>query len=144
MNHRPIADIEAEIIEDFSVVDDWMDRYEILIDMGNELPPLAEEHHVEENLVKGCQSKVWLVADMEKELVRFQADSDSSITKGLISLLVKVLSHHTPDEILAAELDFIDTIGVRQHLSPNRSNGLSAMLKQMKLYAIAFKAREET
>lgn len=138
MEHRTIADIEAEIIEDFSIVDDWMDRYEILIDMGNELPAFPEEHRLEDNLVRGCQSKVWLVADMQEDKIKFQADSDSSITKGLIALLVKVLSNHTPQEILSAELGFIDQIGVRQHLSPNRSNGLSAMLKQMKLYALAF------
>ncbi|MEM7371165.1 MAG: SufE family protein [Bacteroidota bacterium] len=142
MDHRPIADIEAEIIEDFSVVDDWMDRYEILIDIGNELSPFPEEHRLEENLVRGCQSRVWLVAEMRDNLVHFQADSDSSITKGLISLLVKVLSDHSPQEILSAELDFIDRIGVRQHLSPNRSNGLSAMLKQMKLYALAFGSKK--
>lgn len=141
MKHPAIADIEAEIVEDFSIVDDWMDRYEILIDMGKELEPLPEEFKVESNLVRGCQSKVWLAADMQDGLIRFRADSDSTITKGLIALLVRVLSYHTPEEVLSSELAFIDTIGVRQHLSPNRSNGLSSMIKQMKLYAIAFQAK---
>jgi len=135
-----INDIQDEIIAEFSDFDDWMDRYQMLIDMGSEQPPLDERYKTEQNLIDGCQSRVWLQADLVDGKVQFQAESDALIVKGIVALLVRVLSGHTPQEILDADLYFIDRIGLREHLSPTRSNGLGAMLKQMKMYALAFKS----
>ena len=135
-----INEIQDEIITEFSDFDDWMDRYQMLIDMGSEQPPLEDQYKTEQNLIDGCQSRVWLQADLVDGKVQFRAESDALIVKGIVSLLVHVLSDHTPQEILDADLYFIDRIGLREHLSPTRSNGLGAMLKQMKMYALAFKA----
>lgn len=138
-----INEIQDEIIEEFSGFDDWMDKYQLLIDMGSGQEPLPEEYKTEQNLIDGCQSRVWLQADYREGRVVFRAESDALIVKGLVDLLVRVLSGHTPQEILDADLYFIDRIGLKEHLSPTRSNGLVAMLKQMKMYALAFKAKEE-
>jgi cysteine desulfuration protein SufE len=135
-----INEIQDEIITEFSDFDDWMDRYQMLIDMGSEQPPLEDQYKTEQNLIDGCQSRVWLQADLMDGKVQFRAESDALIVKGIVALLVRVLSDHTPQEILDADLYFIDRIGLREHLSPTRSNGLGAMLKQMKMYALAFKA----
>ena len=134
-----INEIQEEIIAEFSDFDDWMDRYQLLIDLGSEQPPLDEKYKTEQNLIDGCQSRVWLQADLVDGKVQFRAESDALIVKGIVALLVRVLSGHTPQEILDADLYFIDRIGLREHLSPTRSNGLAAMLKQMKMYALAFK-----
>ena len=138
-----INEIQDEIIEEFSAFDDWMDKYALLIELGNSLAPLDEKYKTESNLIEGCQSRVWLQADYKDGLIHFQAESDAVIVKGIVSLLINIISDHTPDEILETELYFIDKIGLKEHLSPTRSNGLVAMLKQMRLYAMAFKAREE-
>ena len=135
-----INELQDEVIEEFTGFDDWMDRYQLLIDMGSDQPPLAEPYKTPQNLIDGCQSRVWLQADLVDGLVHFQAESDALIVKGIVTLLLRVLSDHTPQEILDADLYFIDRIGLREHLSPTRSNGLLAMLKQMKMYALAFKA----
>ena len=136
-----IEELQQEVIEEFQDYDDWMDRYQMLIDLGNEQEPLPEKYKTESNLIDGCQSRVWLQADLTPEgTIHFQAESDALIVKGIVALLIRVLSNHTPDEILEADLHFIEDIGLREHLSPTRSNGLLAMLKQMKLYAMAFKA----
>ena len=135
-----INEIQDEIIEEFSGLDDWMDKYQLLIDLGNEQEPLDEKYKTEQNLIDGCQSRVWLQADMADGKLLFRAESDALIVKGIVALLVRVLSGHTPQEILDADLYFIDRIGLREHLSPTRSNGLGAMLKQMKMYALAFKS----
>ena len=137
-----INEIQDEIIAEFSDFDDWMDRYQMLIDMGGEQPPLEEQYKTEQNLIDGCQSRVWLQADLVDGKLQFRAESDALIVKGIVALLVRVLSDHTPQEILDADLYFIDRIGLREHLSPTRSNGLGAMLKQMKMYALAFKTIE--
>ena len=134
-----INEIQDEIIAEFSDFDDWMDRYQMLIDMGSEQEPLEEKYKTEQNLIDGCQSRVWLQADMVDGKLQFRAESDALIVKGIVALLVRVLTDHTPQEILDADLYFIDRIGLREHLSPTRSNGLGAMLKQMKMYALAFK-----
>lgn len=139
-----IDEVQDEIIEEFSGFDDWMDKYQLLIDMGSGQEPLPEEYKTEQNLIDGCQSRVWLQADYREGRVVFRAESDALIVKGIVDLLVRVLSGHTPQEILDADLYFIDRIGLKEHLSPTRSNGLVAMLKQMKMYALAFKAKEET
>ena len=136
----PINEIQDDIIAEFSDFDDWMDRYQLLIDIGSEQPPLDEQYKTEQNLIDGCQSRVWLQADFIDGMVHFRAESDALIVKGIVALLVRVLSGHTPQEILDADLYFIDRIGLREHLSPTRSNGLGAMLKQMKMYALAFKS----
>ena len=134
-----INEIQDEIIEEFSDFDDWMDRYQLLIDLGSEQQPLPESEKTEQNLIDGCQSRVWLVADLTPEgLVHFRAESDALIVKGIVTLLIRVLSDHTPQDILDADLYFIERIGLREHLSPTRSNGLLAMLKQMKAYALAY------
>jgi cysteine desulfuration protein SufE len=138
-----INEIQEEIIEEFNQFDDWLEKYSLLIDMGNSLEPLDSKYKTLENLIEGCQSKVWLQAEMKDGKVYFRGDSDAVLVKGIIALLIKVLSGHTPDEILNADLYFIDQIGLREHLSPTRSNGLLAMLKQMKLYALAFKSKSE-
>ena len=139
-----INEIQNEIIAEFSDFDDWMDRYQLLIDMGSEQEPLDEQYKTEQNLIDGCQSRVWLQADLIDGMVHFRAESDALIVKGIVTLLVRVLSDHTPQEILDADLYFIDRIGLREHLSPTRSNGLGAMLKQMKMYALAFKSLLQT
>ena len=136
-----INDIQDEIIEEFAGFDDWMDKYQLLIDMGNEQEPLPEQYKTEQNLIDGCQSRVWLQADCEDGVIKFQAESDALIVKGIVSLLIRVLSGHTPQEILDADLYFIDEIGLKEHLSPTRSNGLLAMVKQMRAYALAFSAK---
>lgn len=139
MNHS-IADTEAEIVEEFSLFDSWDDKYEYIIDLGKKLAPLPDEFKKDENKVRGCQSTVWLVANFEDGKVFYQAESDAIIVKGLISMLIRVLSGHSPDEILNAEMDFINKIGMTSHLAQTRSNGLLAMVKQMKHYALAFKS----
>ena len=138
-----INEIQDEIIEEFSAFDDWMDKYALLIELGNSLAPLDDKYKTESNLIEGCQSRVWLQADYSDGLIHFQSESDAVIVKGIVSLLIKIISGHTPDEILNADLYFVDKIGLKEHLSPTRSNGLVAMLKQMRLYAMAFKSREE-
>ena len=136
-----INEIQDEIIQEFADVDDWMDRYQLLIDLGRSQPKLDDKYKTEQNLIDGCQSRVWLQADMRDGLLHFQAESDALIVKGIVALLVRVLSDHTPQEILGADLYFIESIGLREHLSPTRSNGLLSMLRQMKLYALAYQAR---
>lgn len=138
-----IKEKQEEIIEEFGAFDDWMDRYQLLIDLGSEQPPLDPQYKTDNNLIEGCQSRVWLQADYNDGKVTFKAESDALIVKGIVSLLVKVYSGHTPDEILDNEPYFVETIGLRDHLSPTRSNGLVAMIKQMRLYALAFKTREQ-
>mgnify|MGYP000498685438 FL=1 len=142
MSMQTINEIQDEIIEEFSGLDDWMDRYQLLIDMGGETEPLPDSDKVEQNLIDGCQSRVWLVCDEKEGRLYFRAESDALIVKGIVTLLIRVLSGHTPDEILDADLYFIEKIGLREHLSPTRSNGLLAMLKQMRAYAMAFKAKD--
>ena len=147
-----INEIQDEIIEEFSGFDDWMDKYQLLIDLGNELEPLDEKYKTEQNLIDGCQSRVWLQADyINKEsenssqksgVIIFRAESDALIVKGIVSLLIRVLSGHTPQEILDADLYFIEEIGLKEHLSPTRSNGLVAMVKQMRVYALAFSTKQ--
>ena len=139
---QTINEIQDEIIEEFADLDDWMDRYQLLIDMGGETEPLPDSDKVEQNLIDGCQSRVWLVCDEKEGRLYFRAESDALIVKGIVTLLIRVLSGHTPDEILNADLYFIEKIGLREHLSPTRSNGLLAMLKQMRAYAMAFKAKD--
>lgn len=140
---KTINELQDEVIEEFSDFDDWMDKYQLLIDLGNEQEPLDEKYKTEQNLIDGCQSRVWLQADMVDGKVIFQAESDALIVKGIITLLIKVVSGHTPDEILDSDLYFIEKIGLKEHLSPTRSNGLLAMVKQMRMYALAFKAKQE-
>lgn len=139
-----IDEIQSEIIEEFADFSDWMDKYQLLIDLGNEQAPLDDRYKTESNLIDGCQSRVWLQADYQDGVIRFTAESDALIVKGIVALLIRVLSGHTPDEILSAELHFIDEIGLKEHLSPTRSNGLLAMVKQMRMYAVAFKAKESS
>ena len=138
---KTIKELQDEMIEEFSDFDDWMDKYQLLIDLGNEQEPLAPEYKNDQNLIDGCQSRVWLQADLVDGKVEFQAESDALIVKGIIALLIKVVSGHTPDEILENDLYFIEAIGLKDHLSPTRSNGLLAMVKQMRMYALAFKAK---
>ena len=133
-----INEIQDEIIEEFSGFDDWMDKYQLLIDLGNEQAPLDEKYKTESNLIDGCQSRVWLQCDYEDGKLVFTAESDALIVKGIVALLIRVLSGHTPKEIVAADLYFIDQIGLKDHLSPTRSNGLLAMMKQMKMYAVGY------
>lgn len=136
-----INEIQDEVIEEFEDFADWMDKYQMLIDLGNDLAPLDEKYKNEQNLIEGCQSRVWLQCDFENGLLRFTADSDALIVKGIIALLIRVVSGHTPAEVAAADLYFIDRIGLKDHLSPTRSNGLLAMVKRIKAYAVAFQAR---
>lgn len=136
-----INEIQDEIIEEFAGLDDWLDKYQLLIDLGNEQEPLDEQYKVESNLIDGCQSRVWLQADYHDGMIDFTAESDALIVKGIVALLIRVLSGHTPDEILGADLYFIEQIGLKDHLSPTRSNGLLAMVKQMRMYALAFKSK---
>jgi cysteine desulfuration protein SufE len=136
-----IKEAQDDIIADFEVFGDWMDKYEYIIQMGKELPLIEDEYKTEDNLIRGCQSKVWLRADYRGGALSFTADSDAAITKGLVSMVIRVLSGHTPAEIAGAEIYFIDAIGLRNHLSSTRSNGLLSMLKQIKLYALAYQAK---
>lgn len=138
---KTINEIQDEIVEEFSDFDDWMDKYQLLIDLGSEQEPIDEKYKNEQNLIDGCQSRVWLQADLVDGKIIFQAESDALIVKGIVTLLIKILSGHTPDEILNADLYFIEKIGLKEHLSPTRSNGLLAMIKQMRMYALAFKAK---
>ena len=140
-DHKTIQEIENEIVEECSLFDSWDDKYEYIIDLGKKLPILEEKHKLDENKVRGCQSTVWLVADHVDGKVYFKADSDAIIVKGLISMLIRVLTGHTPDEIISANLEFIQKIGMTTHLAQTRSNGLLAMVKQMKNYALAFKIK---
>lgn len=136
-----INEKQDEIIEEFSMVDDWMDRYSMLIDLGQEQTPLATDEKTEQNLIDGCQSRLWLLCDENDGLLYYRAESDALIVKGIVALLISVLNGHTPREILEADLYFIDRIGLREHLSPTRSNGLLAMLKQMRMYALAYETK---
>ena len=136
-----IQEIQDNIIDEFSGFDDWLDRYQLLIDLGNGQEPLPQEYKTDNNLIEGCQSRVWLQADLVDGKVIFRAESDALIVKGIVSLLISVYSGQTPDDILASEPYFVEAIGLKEHLSTTRSNGLVAMIKQMKLYALAFKAR---
>lgn len=145
-----INEIQDEIIEEFSGFDDWMDKYQLLIDLGNEQEPLEDQYKTEQNLIDGCQSRVWLVADLvdggmwntDGKVIHFRAESDALIVKGIVALLIRVLSDHTPQEILDADLYFIEQIGLKEHLSPTRSNGLVAMVKQMRVYALIFSKKQ--
>jgi len=142
-----VNQVQDVIVEEFSAFDDWMDKYNLLIDMGKDLPRIDAKYKMKDFLIEGCQSKVWLHPELRDEKIFFTADSDAIITKGIVGLLIRVLSGKSPDEIIAAELYFIDKIGLRQNLSPTRSNGLLSMVRQMKLYAMAYKAtgdREKT
>lgn len=138
-----INEAQDEVIEEFSDFTDWMDKYQLLIDLGNEQKPLDDKYKTESNLIDGCQSRVWLQADYEDGKIYFTAESDALIVKGIIALLIRVLSGHTPQEILDTDLYFIDRIGLKDHLSPTRSNGLLAMVKQIRMYALAFKVKNE-
>ena len=138
-----ISEIQDSVIDEFSAFDDWMDKYALLIDLGNSLPVLEEKYKTESNLIEGRQSRVWLQADYVDGKIFFKGDSDAVIVKGIVSLLINVLSEHTPQEILDADLYFIEKIGLKEHLSPTRSNGLVAMVKQMHSYAVAFRAKEK-
>ena len=139
---QTINEIQDEVIEEFSAFDDWMDKYQMLIDLGNDLEPLDEQYKTEQNLIEGCQSRVWLQCDVVDGRLHFSAESDALIVKGIIALLIRVLNDHTPDEILGTELYFIDQIGLKDHLSPTRSNGLLAMVKQIRAYALAYHTKE--
>ena len=136
-----INELQDNIVEEFSLFDDWMDKYALLIDKGNTLPALDEKYKTESNLIEGCQSRVWLQADYNDGIITFQGESDAVIVKGIVSLLIDILSGHTAEEILDTELYFIEKIGLKEHLSPTRSNGLVSMVKQMRMYALAFKAK---
>lgn len=138
---KSIRDIQEEIVSEFEVYEDWMDKYNFLIELSRDLPVIDPRQKVNDNLIRGCQSKVWLNADYQNGIIHFTADSDAIITKGIVSLLIRVLSDRTPDEIMNADLFFIDQIGLRENLSPTRSNGLLSMIKQMKLYALAYKTK---
>lgn len=136
-----INEIQDAIIDEFSVFAEWLDKYDYLIELSRELPPIDEKHRTEQYLIKGCQSRVWIDAEPEEGKLRFTADSDAIITKGIIALLIRVMDRRTPQEILDADLYFIDRIGLRENLSPTRANGLLAMIKQMKLYALAYQSK---
>ena len=138
-----INELQNNVIEEFADFDDWMDKYALLIDLGNSLPPLEEKYKTESNLIEGCQSRVWLQADYVDGKILFKGESDAVIVKGIVSLLISILSDHTPQEILDAGLYFIEKIGLKEHLSPTRSNGLVAMVKQMRMYALAFRTKEQ-
>ena len=142
-NMKDINELQDEVIEEFSDFEDWMDKYQLLIDLGNEQEPLDDKYKTESNLIDGCQSRVWLQADYKDGALWFTAESDALIVKGIVALLIRVLSGHTPQEILDVDLYFIDRIGLREHLSPTRSNGLLAMVKQIKAYALAYKVKKE-
>jgi len=139
-----IKEIEEQIVSEFSMFDDWMDKYNYIIELGRNLPLIEEQFKNDQYVITGCQSKVWLHATYDAGKVRFTADSDAIITKGIVSLLIRVLSDQSPDAILSADMQFLDLIGLREHLSPTRSNGLTSMVKQMKLYAMVFQAKERS
>ena len=141
--YMTINEIQDQIIADFSQFDDWMDKYALLIDLGNSLEPLDEKFKIPQNIIEGCQSRVWLNASMADGKVIYEGESDAVLVKGIVSLLIQVLSGHTPEEIVDTELYFIDKIGLKEHLSPTRSNGLLAMVKQMKMYALVYKIKGE-
>jgi cysteine desulfuration protein SufE len=141
--NKSIDEIEKDIIDEFSVFTDWLDKYQYIIDMGHELGEFPENKKTEEFRIKGCQSSVWLTAELADGRVLFRSDSDSSIVKGLASLMIRVLSNQKPDDIVNAKLEFIDKIGLKDHLAPTRSNGLSAMIKQMRMYALAYKLKQQ-
>jgi cysteine desulfuration protein SufE len=136
-----IQESQEEIVDEFALFDEWMDKYEHIIELGKDLPIIEEQYKTEENLIKGCQSRVWLHADLVNGNIIFTADSDAIITKGIIALMIRVFSNHTPKEIAQSDLFFIDQIGLKEHLSPTRSNGLLSMVKQIKMYSIAFQAK---
>ena len=136
-----IKAIQEEIIDEFAMFDDWMERYEYLIELGRSLPLINPEYKTDDNIIKGCQSKVWIHSDLEADKINFTADSDAILTKGMVALLLRVFSDQKPDDILNAEMDFIDEIGLKEHLSPTRANGLVSMIKQIKLYALAYRAK---
>ncbi|WKZ65728.1 MAG: SufE family protein [Flavobacteriales bacterium] len=140
-NASTLTQTQQELIDEFAMFTDWQDRYEHLIELGKELPLIAPEHKTDDNLVRGCQSRVWLYAEPKNDLIHFTADSDAMITKGIVALLVRVFNDRTPQEIIGASTEFIDQIGLRAHLSPNRANGLSAMIDQMKRYALAYSSK---
>ena len=137
-----INDIQDEIIEEFSSFEDWMDKYSLIIEYGNGLDSFPEEHKIEQNLIDGCQSKVWFTAELKDNKVIYHGDSDAILVKGIVALLIRVMNGHTPKEIVEADLYFIDEINLREHLSPTRSNGLNAMLKQMRLFALTYQAKQ--
>ncbi len=136
-----IQEIQNEIVEEFSLFDDWMQRYEYMIELGKSLPLIEDQYKIDENIIKGCQSRVWVHAKLENDKVVFTADSDAIITKGIIAILIRVFSHQHPRDILDANTDFIDEIGLKEHLSPTRANGLVSMIKQLKMYAIAYQTQ---
>lgn len=138
-----INELQDNVIEEFSAFDDWMDKYGLLIDLGNSLSPLEDKYKTESNLIEGCQSRVWLQADYADGKISFKGESDAVIVKGIVSLLIGILTDHTPQEILDADLYFIEKIGLKEHLSPTRSNGLVSMVKQMRMYALAFRSKEQ-
>lgn len=137
-----IKEIQDEIVDEFSMFDDWMQRYEYIIELGKNLPLIEEEFKTEENIIKGCQSKVWLQGEQQGDLIAFTADSDAILTKGIIAILIRVFSNQKPADILEADMDFIDAIGLKEHLSPTRANGLVSMIKNIKMYALAFQAKQ--
>jgi len=139
-----INEIQSELVDEFSMFDDWMDRYEYMIELGKSLPMIDSQYKKEENLIKGCQSKVWLHAEFQDNKIVYTADSDAIITKGIVSILIRTFTNQSPSEILSANTDFIDEIGLKEHLSPTRANGLVSMIKQIKLYAIAFQTQVKT
>ena len=136
-----IKDIQNDIIEEFSMFDDWMQRYEYMIDLGKSLPLIDEQYKTDDNIIKGCQSKVWVHADLEEDKLSFTADSDAIITKGIIAILIRAFSGQHPEDIIDADTSFIDEIGLKEHLSPTRANGLVSMIKQIKMYAIAYQTQ---
>lgn len=136
-----IQEIQQEIVEEFSMFDDWMQRYEYMIELGKSLPLIEEEYKTDDNLIKGCQSKVWVHASLEGDKIAFTADSDAIITKGIIAILIRAFSNQKPKDIIEANTDFIDEIGLKEHLSPTRANGLVSMIKQLKMYAIAYQTQ---
>lgn len=141
MENRPIVDVENEIIDEFSIFEDWMDKYEYIIELGKSVPVIDQEQKTEENLIKGCQSRVWLSSEFRDGRIWFAADSDAIITKGIISLLVRVFNGRTPQEILSSDFSFVEKIGLKDNLSPTRANGLVSMIKQIKNYAVAYSAK---
>lgn len=137
-----IQERQKEIVEEFSIFEDWMDRYEYMIDLGKSLPLIEDQYKTDENIIKGCQSRVWVYGTMDNDKLDFTADSDAIITKGIIAILIRVFSGQKPEDIIGANTDFIDEIGLKEHLSPNRANGLVSMIKQMKMYAIAYNSQQ--
>ncbi len=136
-----IKEIQEEIVDEFSMFDDWMERYEYIIELGKSVPIIDEQFKTDDNIIKGCQSKVWLYATLEEGKIEYSADSDAILTKGIVALLLRVFSNHTPQEVLDADTLFIDEIGLKEHLSPTRANGLVSMIKQLKLYAVAYQSK---